>query len=461
MSVNEKMTELADAVRELTGVTEKLSLDAMIQNIRGAISSAVISSAMGSVVNLSDSLARKFYGLTLYGKTTQNGTPTPTNPVELETVGADGDIVVNVHGKNLFDISKVVAYQESSTGTELQGNALRIFSKNTSGTFNSTKSNSILLQAGMTYTISLNMDTYVSGDVYCGFRTVSTNTFVSASLIGKMVSTGKYSLAYTSTEDVEVYLSIAVTWSTAGVSGDATFSNIQVEVGDVATEFEPYRSQKLTVSTPNGLPGIPVTSGGNYTDDKGQQWICDEIDFARGKYVQRVYRHTFTGQESFSSYDSGKTVGGNMVNLGLPSCIAPKKDSGRNVSPMLFTHGKVTTHLNIVNNVDVGIAIAIWGVNQYVYFSGSYYGNIDGLKTAVAEAYASGNPYVWIYAMETPVETDLTAEELFAYSNLRTYHPNTTIYNDEGAGMRVSYAADTKLYIDQKTAALAEAILNN
>ena len=30
-------------------------------------------------------------------------------------------------------------------------------------------------------------------------------------------------------------------------------------------------SQTLTVSTPNGLPGIPVSSGGNYTDESGQQ----------------------------------------------------------------------------------------------------------------------------------------------------------------------------------------------
>lgn len=37
------------------------------------------------------------------------------------------------------------------------------------------------------------------------------------------------------------------------------------------------KTQTLILSTPNGLPGIPVTSGGNYTDQNGQQWICDEI----------------------------------------------------------------------------------------------------------------------------------------------------------------------------------------
>lgn len=54
------------------------------------------------------------------------------------------------------------------------------------------------------------------------------------------------------------------------------------------TVYEPYREQFLTLSTPNGLPGIPVTSGGNYTDPQGQQWVCDEVDLERGVQVQRV-----------------------------------------------------------------------------------------------------------------------------------------------------------------------------
>lgn len=42
------------------------------------------------------------------------------------------------------------------------------------------------------------------------------------------------------------------------------------------------KTQTLTLPTPNGLPGIPVTSGGNYTDSTGQQWVCDEVDLERG-----------------------------------------------------------------------------------------------------------------------------------------------------------------------------------
>ena len=65
---------------------------------------------------------------------------------------------------------------------------------------------------------------------------------------------------------------------------------INVSVSDGGTQ-----SQTLTLSTPGDLPGIPVDSDGNYTDENGQQWVCDEIDLKRGKYVQRVGKTVVDG----------------------------------------------------------------------------------------------------------------------------------------------------------------------
>lgn len=68
-----------------------------------------------------------------------------------------------------------------------------------------------------------------------------------------------------------------------------------------AEDYEPYHTQQtLTLSTPNGLPGIPVTSGGNYTDENGQQWICDEVDLGRGVYVQRVDKGAFDATKALT-----------------------------------------------------------------------------------------------------------------------------------------------------------------
>ena len=50
-------------------------------------------------------------------------------------------------------------------------------------------------------------------------------------------------------------------------------------------------TQSMIVSTPNGLHGIPVPSGGNHTDSNGKRWICDEKDFSKGTQVIRTKKN--------------------------------------------------------------------------------------------------------------------------------------------------------------------------
>ena len=75
----------------------------------------------------------------------------------------------------------------------------------------------------------------------------------------------------------------------AGESG-----TINVSISDSGSQ-----SQSLTLATPNGLPGVPVSKDGNYTDSNGQQWVCDEIDLGRGKYVQRIETRILDGTEAW------------------------------------------------------------------------------------------------------------------------------------------------------------------
>ena len=79
---------------------------------------------------------------------------------------------------------------------------------------------------------------------------------------------------------------------------------ITVTIGDGADE-----RQTITLQTPNGLPGIPVTSGGNYTDPTGRQWVCDEVDLERGVRVQRVDK---------TSFDNTKTLAEQNAILATP-----------------------------------------------------------------------------------------------------------------------------------------------
>ena len=81
--------------------------------------------------------------------------------------------------------------------------------------------------------------------------------------------------------------------------------NVTINPMLTALPWAPYKDQSLTLSTPNGLPGIPVKSGGNYTDEDGQQWVCDEIDFVRGKYIQRIGKTNFV-ETSWIRNNSGQ-----------------------------------------------------------------------------------------------------------------------------------------------------------
>lgn len=85
----------------------------------------------------------------------------------------------------------------------------------------------------------------------------------------------------------------------------------------------------------------------------------------------------------------------------------------------------------------------------------------DEARAFFTEQYNSGTPVKTQYLLETSIETPLSAEELAAYAALHSNKPNTTVYNDAGAGMKLEYVADTKLYIDQKLAAISAALLNS
>jgi hypothetical protein len=175
-----------------------------------------------------------------------------------------------------------------------------------------------------------------------------------------------------------------------------------------------------------------VTSGGNYTDNDGQQWICDEVDLERGVYVQRCNVVEFDGTNH--SFYTGQHTNGQLY-IGISDF-----DIARNTT-VISSHYKSS----------------IWSNNNgEVYCSNDVVIATDNRFTTVSKAkeYLGENPVTFAYILETPVEKSLSETEIAAYRALHTNKPNTTILNDSGAHMIVKYAADTKLYIDNKIAAL-------
>ena len=198
--------------------------------------------------------------------------------------------------------------------------------------------------------------------------------------------------------------------------------------------YETYKCQMLTVSTPNGLSGIPVTSGGNYTDAEGQQWICDEVDLARGVYVQRVYRKKFTNADGMKRVESGF---GYRFAYATPQLVLSDKTNGVcslcDSLPLAWYGGTFSTpNCYTVNGVEIMIALT-------------------GSETiAELAVYLAEKPVEVQAVLAEPIETPLSAEELAAYAALHAYRYNATVYNDAGAWMELEYVQDAKKYIDQK-----------
>lgn len=63
----------------------------------------LVGTETGNPIAVDDAFSAPLCGLTVYGKSTQDGTPTPDAPVPIVSAGDDGSVAVKVTGKNLLD----------------------------------------------------------------------------------------------------------------------------------------------------------------------------------------------------------------------------------------------------------------------------------------------------------------------------------------------------------------------
>ena len=175
-------------------------------------------------------------------------------------------------------------------------------------------------------------------------------------------------------------------------------------------------SKTLTLQTPNALCGIPVASSGNYTDENGQQWVCDEVDLARGVRVQRIRKIKVTSSLNWQT--AGREVDRYFAWF-----------NGTCTSNVLCTHFSTA-----LGSETVGGAIA--NHNNLVGFAFAEKGTttLDDFKQFLDE----NDVFIWA-ALATPVETDISADEVAAYKALTTYAPTTVISVSGGAGLAATY----------------------
>lgn len=188
------------------------------------------------------------------------------------------------------------------------------------------------------------------------------------------------------------------------------------------------KTQTLTLPTPNGLPGIPVASGGNYTDPQGQNWVCDEVDLERGVKVQRV-----------NAVDLSTCVITGTTNLAATKRLAirlPLKGKDYQVKalcnrlPYLVSFTSDTIHFYVdTNNAQVFIPIGAKNPEE--------------------------GEYILFYVLDAPIETPLTPAEIAAYKAITAYAPDTVVQASDGAGIKLGYQRDVNITIKKLEDAIA------
>lgn len=380
---------------------------------------------------------RGLESLTLYGKSTQGSAPSPSNPQEIENAGQDGEIRVEVLGKNLLRIDDSLKNYESNdyAGTSkriIPAGMVAVGLDNVNRFYPDNVSNCVIGNGNITYhtrsagfAVGIGAKLIPEQTYICSYE--STNNGRLCLLYyyddGTLYETRDFIKSKTKFTIPKNVVYTVLLFRDADVAGDYKFWDIQLESGDVATDYEPYKSQTLIIPTPDGLPGIPVSSGGNYTDEKGQQWVADEIDLAKGERVQRIGK---------TVVDGGKVkfvASSNSIYWNLPRRTSPGIIDGiAHILSMYFSDETFS------------------GNNTYEFawttpaIMKPYFDTSEELNAFCVQKNSEGNPLTIYYRIETPIRTPLSPETIAAYKALRTYSPTTTVINDAEAGMSVGYA---------------------
>lgn len=214
-------------------------------------------------------------------------------------------------------------------------------------------------------------------------------------------------------------------------SGDtSTWSDIQVEAGSTATIFEPYFE-------PYGLPGIPVTTGGNYTDENGQQWFCDEIDFKKGVYIQRVGRFAFPKEIIFTQSGSVGDMADNYFwNASISGDV--------NILPFLPYAEEQLSLLNFIPKNLVSVKQSTNSIYTTAYLMRGIFSTAEELSLFIQDK-ATEKDYLVIYYRIEPIEYPLPESLIEAWNSISTYYPDTIIENNAGAFMWAQYLTNDDL----------------
>lgn len=187
-------------------------------------------------------------------------------------------VKITACGKNLFDLSTLAASHTDVTLVAGE-NSVHVSTTGSGGVYRGGRSTPFWIRKGVPYALSATLAEYVSGNARVGLRNTYTNTFLTGAAVVFGSTAGRLTATFTPTSDELVYLSALCTDGTT-LTGDCTFANIQLEIGNAATEYEPYRelSNSVIHIGGNALDPAEIEYGGLYgpsEESPGSEWVTN------------------------------------------------------------------------------------------------------------------------------------------------------------------------------------------
>lgn len=378
----------------------------------------IVESAKGSIASVPDASNAPFESLTIYGKSIQDGTPTPSAPIDIVTAGSDGSIKLTKCGKNLFDIT---AKTQTLNGVTFSVNADKTI------TVNGTATAKTYFEVGILYCD--NTEDYIfsgcpSGGSASSYSLIiqqrkgSTNTMTQYE-----IGTGANNASGHNTDNFRLLICIA---SGTTVS-NLVFKPMVRLYSETDSTYEPYTGTTINFSTPNGLASVGD--------------VCDTLELradGTGELTKRLKALILNGSEIWYSGASP-----NVYTMTL--------------TDVFNTNVGVCSHFDFASVPPTsenrkGKCYIQKTANGTCYFYVGYddgAGGVDNFKT-----WLGSNPITLICELATPIVTELSAEEVSAFLALTSNKGITNVFTDDIAEVGIEYVADAKLYIDKKLAEL-------
>ena len=351
-----------------------------------------VDTATGSAISI-ESASAPLQNLKLYGRTTQDGTPTPEAPIELVSVGSSGNLPTKIFGRNLLEVTAVTQTINGVTFT-----------------VNADKSVTVKGTATATATFALNVNmrwNFITGQTYIltganAFQIVNNNGAVS------YVGANKPLTVTSDMKTINVYIQLV-----SGGTANTTFYPFVRPANIDYADYEPFKSYQ------NFVLNYALRSVGD---------IKDEIDFAKGVRIPRLIAKVLTGEEGANLVGTSSQRANLFGSNAFTDILAPEKDN--TTIQVISSHfGELKTWQGISTSSDFN-SFALHP-NGTIGFA--YNGTRDEANAWLKAQYQAGTPVTFICLVKSPQEIPLSETELNAYRQLMTNSGNTTILSEADA----------------------------